>query len=154
MKALLYGIIMIILPGIARGQETDTTPQRISQYKYLFIPQTVYPMSMRPRPVTTDFELRIQPDSVVCYLPYFGRAYSADYFSRQSPTDFTSVDFAYEEKKTGERSEITIRPEDTRDIRELRLTYYDESVYADVHIILNRQQAIEYRGRLEVIPLD
>ena len=144
---------MIILPDIARGQETDTTPQRISQYKYLFIPQTVYPMSMRPRPVTTDFELRIQPDSVVCYLPYFGRAYSADYFSTKSTTDFISADFAYEEKKAGESSEITIRPRDNKDVRELKLIYYKGSGYADVHITFNRQQAIEYRGRLELRPV-
>ncbi len=66
---------------------------------FQFIPETVYPLGMRSRQVTAEFLLKVSPDTVVCYLPYFGAATGVDYASRKSSTDFTSVQFDYTESK-------------------------------------------------------
>ena len=41
--------------------------------------------------LTSDYSVRLQGDSVISYLPYFGRAYRADYNNtQQSPLTFSS----------------------------------------------------------------
>jgi len=144
--------ILLRLPAWAQGKENKVADT--SRHGYIFTPQTVYPSDTRPRPVTAGFELKILPDTVACYLPYFGRAYSPDYYSRKSTTDFTSSDFQYEESNKKDETTIIIIPRDNKDVKTIRLVYYKESPYANVYITFNRQQAIEYRGMLKIIPIE
>jgi hypothetical protein len=114
----------------------------------IFVPQTVYPLGMAVRQATSGFELRISKDTINSYLPYFGRAYNADYGSREVGAQFTSSNFSYTENtnKKGERN-IVIRPKDNKDIQEVRITIYDDG-YAYVQLSFNQRQSIGYRGQI------
>lgn len=48
----------------------------------------VNPMGFPPHYLTTEYSIRINGDSISSYLPYFGRAYSSDYGSTESPLAF------------------------------------------------------------------
>jgi hypothetical protein len=102
---------------------------------------------MRSRQVT-GFELRISKDTINSYLPYFGRAYSTDYGTRNSGAEFTSFDFSYTEStnKKGQRS-IVIEPRDNKDVREVRVTLYGDG-HAYVQLNFNQRQSIGYRGQI------
>lgn len=116
---------------------------------FTFIPEMVYPMSMRPRQATSGFMLRVSQDSLICYLPYFGQATGVDYGSGKSSTDFTTAKFDYITSKGKKGATIvTIRPQDNREVRAINITYYSGSDYANVVISFNRQQSISYRGRI------
>lgn len=118
---------------------------------FRFVPETVYPLGMRPRQVTAEFLLKVNPDTVLCYLPYFGQATSIDYGSRKSSTDFISVKFDYTESKGKKGATIIkIQPKDNRAVRTIDITCYPGSEYANVSIIFNQQQSIAYRGRIVI----
>src|SRR4029079_8253667 len=87
----------------------------IDSQKYVLKAQMVYPLGGRSRNLTSDYDLRVTKESVVSYLPYFGRAYSATPGSSSGGIEFTSKEFEYAVTagKKGEW-EILIKPKDTQ----------------------------------------
>jgi len=77
-----------------------TVENAINSKSFVFKAQTVVPMSGSLRYLTSDYDVRLKGDSIVTYLPYFGRAYSVTYGERGG-IDFTSTKFDY--KVTPER---------------------------------------------------
>src|SRR6185436_11302977 len=63
----------------------------IDSQKYVFKAQMVYPLGGRSRNLTSDYDLRVTKESVVSYLPYFGRAYSATPGSSSGGIDFQGI---------------------------------------------------------------
>lgn len=147
-------VIMVLFLLVAVPPETyswQKVPAATAQQPgtFSFVPETVYPLGMRSRQVTAEFILKVNPDTVLCYLPYFGQATSIDYGSRKSSTDFVSVKFDYTERKGKKGATImSIQPKDNRAVRTIEITCYPGSEYANVSIIFNQQQSIAYRGRI------
>ena len=90
LRNILTGAFMLssLLVGslTARTQDTkkDKDAEKIAQVKnlvdsqnYVFVAQSAMPMSGRVRQLTPDFDLKVTKSSIVSYLPYFGRAYTA-----------------------------------------------------------------------------
>jgi len=123
----------------------------IDSQKYVFKAQMVYPLGGRSRNLTSDYDLRVTKESVVSYLPYFGRAYSATPGSSSGGIEFTSKEFEYAVTagKKGEW-EILIKPKDTQVARELRLTAYKNGT-ANLQVNSNDKQSISYSGYIAAI---
>lgn len=62
---------------------------------FVFVPETLLPLRGRQRHLTPDYQLRVTKDSVISYLPYFGRAYTAPIDPTNINFDFTSTKFDY-----------------------------------------------------------
>ncbi len=98
-KTLLL-LIMIAVINIANAQnkkadKTPTIKTLIENNSFVFHPQTALPMSSGAKQITPDFELMVSKDTIVSYLPYYGRAYTAGYGSTESPLNFRSTKFDY-----------------------------------------------------------
>src|ERR1044071_8700908 len=72
--------------------------------------------------LSSEYDLRLLGDSVVAYLPYFGRAYAATYGSGDGGIKFTSTQFEYTAKTRKKGWDITIAPKDGSDVRQLFLS--------------------------------
>ncbi|TKC07723.1 DUF4251 domain-containing protein [Pedobacter frigoris] len=94
----------------------------------------------------SSYDLKISKDSVEAYLPYFGRAYTANLNPNDSGIKFKSKNFTYksEQKKKGNWV-ITIKPKDTKDAQELMLTIGTNG-YAFLSVNSNNRQSISYMG--------
>ena len=94
------------------------------------------------------YELTIAKDTVVAYLPYFGRAFTPSMNPNESGIKFTSTKYSYatEKKKKGNWV-ITIKPEDNRDIQTLTLNV-TQSGYASLVVTSNNKQSITFNGYL------
>ena len=92
------------------------------------------------------YDLKITKDSVVAYLPYYGRAYTATMNPDDSGIRFKSKDFTYkvEQKKKGNWI-ITINPKDVKDGQRLTLNV-GTTGYAMLNVINNNRQAITFSG--------
>jgi len=128
-------------------QENNTTVENaVLSKNYIFTAQSVTPLGGRYRQLTSDYDLRVLGDSVVAYLPYFGRAYSAPIDPTNGGINFTSTNFDYEQ---GVRTKggwiVTIRPHDARDVRELTLTIATGG-NATLQVISNNRQSISFSG--------
>src|ERR671912_527219 len=100
MKYLLYfSFILMILgfyPENAKAQKMDksTIKELVESKNFIFKVQTVMPAGSSNIQVTSDYDIKLIGDSLVSYLPYFGRAYSADY-GQPGGINFTSTEFQY-----------------------------------------------------------
>jgi hypothetical protein len=113
--------------------------------RFTFKAQTALPQSGASLPLTSEYDLRVSPDSVVSFLPYYGRAYSPVY-PGEGGIKFTSTEFAYAYKwKKKKGWDVTLTPKDTRDARQLILRI-SENGYASLQVISNNRQAISFNG--------
>jgi Domain of unknown function (DUF4251) len=121
----------------------------IDSKNYVFVAQSVTPTGGRFRSLTTEYDLSVLGDSVVAYLPYFGRAYTAPIDPTQGGIQFTSTNFEYIQtpRKKGGWT-ISIKPKDAQDVRELTLTA-STSGSASLQVISNNRQAISYNGYIQ-----
>jgi len=96
-----------------------------------------------------NYDLKIRPDSVIAYLPYYGRAqFDAGYSSNSNDNGvmFKSTKFGYTSKvnKKGITT-IVITPQDAKYNRRLTLSVSPEG-YANLSVIITNRSAISYDG--------
>ena len=107
-------------------------------------------MGKGPITLTSTYDLRIKADSVISFLPYFGRAYfDVGYNQTDMGVKFTSTKFDYQvtERKKGAWM-ITIKPADVQHIESLILNISVDG-YASLTISSNNRDVISYDGYLE-----
>lgn len=123
MKKLL--IIAFILPlAVFTGcKSTEMTAEQMAKAgvmagkietpRFTFSAINAQPTGGRTVNLTSAYEVKITPDTIQVYLPYFGRAYTAPIGNNEGGIRFTSTDFEYtSEKKRNGTYEITITPHD------------------------------------------
>lgn len=133
-----------------RERKKEVIQNKIQAQRFIFNAQQVIPMRGRSRNIATDnYDLKITPDTVIVYLPYFGRAYVAPMDPSKGGIQFTSTKFQYSKaaaKKGGWN--IVIRPEDVGDVRQLSLSISSDG-YASLQVISNHRDPISFNGVIE-----
>lgn len=128
--------------------EKSTVSKLIESKNFIFKVQTVMPSGAGNIQVTSDYDIKLYGDSLVTYLPYFGRAYSSGY-GDGGGVNFTSTEFQYKSKTKKKGGwEITIRPSDTKDVRQVFLSI-GETGYGSLQVISNNRQTISYFGYIK-----
>jgi hypothetical protein len=133
-------------------QLTPTQVQNVLQnQRFIFTAESVTPMRGTIKVLTTPYDVTVKKDTLVSFLPYFGRAYQAP----MNPTDvgvqFTSTKFEYSVMPAKKNSwEVKIVPKDNTDIREMNFTIFNDGT-ASLNILSNFRDAISYRGHIAAI---
>ncbi len=120
---------------------------KIDAQTYTFKAQYAMPMRGGQKYLTGDYDLRVTKDSVIAYLPYFGRAYmSAPITPEESGIMFTSTKFGYkiEPKKKGGWL-ITITPANVKYVAKLMLDV-SPSGTASLNVSSNYRDVITFTG--------
>jgi hypothetical protein len=132
----------------AQESEQASLQKMINAKHFVFKAQTVLPLRGSTRNLTSDYDLRFSGDSLISYLPYFGRAYSAPLDPNESGLQFTSTDFTYNVQKKKKGWDITILPKDTRDVRQMFLSI-SNSGYARLQVTSNSRDGIAFNGYID-----
>lgn len=133
----------------SQAQENRNVEGILNSKNYIFIAQSASPVGGRFRQLTAEYDLRVLGDSVVSFLPYFGRAYSAPVDPTKGGIQFTSTDFEYEQTARNKGGWIiNIKPRDVQDVRQLTLTV-TQSGSASLQVISANRQGISFNGRIE-----
>jgi len=129
-----------------KSEKEQSVETIIGAQHYTFKAQSVHPTRGRVVQLNSDYDLRVSGDTVTSYLPYFGRAYSAPMDGRGGGIDFTSKQFEYNQKARKKGGwDITIKPRDVTDVRELFLTVF-ENGSASLRVSSNNRETISYNG--------
>ena len=107
----------------------DSTAVRnmIDSQSFVFIPRYVSPTGFRRRDLTPGFDVSVSKDSLISYLPFWGRGYIAPMSPSDVDFDFTSTKFTYAVKPDRRGWIVTIRPADQTYLRELFFRIFDNS---------------------------
>jgi len=122
----------------------------IESKHYIFVADYVSPLRGGQRQLTSEYDLRIKPDSVISFLPYFGQAY---FDVPYNPTDggikFTSTKFDYKvsNKKNG-GWEITVTPQDVKNLERMIL-YISPDGYASLSVASVNRDFISFDGHID-----
>jgi Domain of unknown function (DUF4251) len=145
--AFLIVMVSCKAPDPAKqAEEAAHIKSLIDSKSYVFKAQTVIPSGAPSRQLRSDYDLRITPDKVVCYLPYMGTATSASAYSTENSLDFTSKEFDYavvDREKGG--WDITIKPKDRREPRAIQMTVYTNGT-ASLIAFGNNKSNISFNG--------
>jgi hypothetical protein len=150
-KVFLAGFVLFLTTGMNAQSGKEGTKASIESKQFVFHAQTALPTSGRSRQLTSDYDLRVFPDSLISNLPFYGRAYSVPYGSGDGGFNFTSTKFEYTAtpgKKKG--WDISIKPKDVTDFREFSLSLSDNG-YGTLQVLTNNRQPISFTGYITEI---
>lgn len=86
------------------AKKIEDTKSMIESKSFVFVPSQALPSGGRSVNLSSSFDAKIEDGTIVCYLPFYGRAHTAAYGGTQSPMDFTQPIQKYvsEEAKKGD----------------------------------------------------
>jgi uncharacterized protein DUF4251 len=161
-----YFLLFALLCSIRLMTQAQTTPSKqdkkaenlamiknlVDSQTYVFLAQTAMPMSGRTRQLTSEYDMKVTQTAIVCYLPYFGRAYTAPMDPSQGGIQFTSKDFDYKSTpRTKGGWDILIKPKDNRDIQQMSLSISSDG-YASLQVTSTSKSPISFNGYIKAIP--
>lgn len=146
---ILMAILVLNTTGFAQNDKQDAVKESIESKQYVFKARSVMPASGGTRQISSEYDFTVNKDSIIAYLPYFGRAYIASVGKTTDGINFTSTDFSYkvtEGKKGGWL--IEIRTKDAGDVQQINLNLSKKG-YGTLHINNQNRQSISYSGKAE-----
>lgn len=148
-KLKIFLTFFIVIAGsfpALNAQENDAVviQQMFDTKNFIFKAETANPQSGRTRQLTQEYDLTISGSKIVCFLPYYGRAYNAP-VSSEGGIKFTSTDFSYDIKKVKKGWEITMVPKDVTDVHQMYLTAFTNG-RATLQVTSNSRQNISFNG--------
>ena len=112
---------------------------------FVFTASYVNPMSGRRRYLTPGYEMSVSKDTIISYLPFFGRGYTAPVSPSDIDFDFTSTNFTSAVTPSGRGWNISIKPKDKMYIQELYFKIFDNAS-GSLTITSMDRSAISYDG--------
>ena len=137
--------MMLAGAGLLHAQEKSelTTQQMLETKNFIFKAQTVNPQRGRLRQLTSEYDVVVTNDTVIAFLPYFGRAYSAPINPSEGGIKFTSGKFGYSLAAGKKKSwTLKIKPDDIKDVQDLYFTIFDNKKATLLVNSLNRESIL------------
>ncbi|MCI1648108.1 MAG: DUF4251 domain-containing protein [Bacteroides sp.] len=132
-----------------KEQKTQAIKELVMSQKYKIDVDRALPLRGRAVSLTSPYSLEIRNDSVISYLPYYGRAYSIPYGGGNGlnfKAPITGYQVEWNKKGTAKITFTARNPEDRFDF------YLDIYTSASSTIVVNMQnrQSISFEGNLDV----
>jgi len=151
-KPYLICLAISILAGSFMAKAQKKSPDEIKKIvesqNYVFKAQWANPQASISRQLTSDYDLTIAGDTVISYLPYFGRAYVAPIDPSEGGIRFTSTKFDYKLSQNGKSWKVMIKPKDSPGVQQLYLEIFDNG-NATLQVVSTDRQAISFNGYVE-----
>ncbi|MBZ4187778.1 DUF4251 domain-containing protein [Niabella beijingensis] len=113
-----------------------------------FNPRFLFPNASNLYQLTSRYDVRVTPDSVIAYLPFFGRSFTAPVDPTKGGIKFTSTKFDYKKSQRKNNYEIEITPKDNNEVRSLYLTV-SPSGFASLRVLSMNKTPISFNGNVE-----
>ena len=138
--------------AMATATSTAVT-NALDNNKWKFIATQVMPQYGESRQANGNYDIRFTKDTMVVYLPYFGKADGgANLMSGKGPLDFTSTNFTFSKKQNKKGLwVISITPNDTREVSALNFTISNTG-YANLSVTMSNRTGISFNGTAEPLP--
>ncbi len=128
--------------------DAATVKNLIDSQNFVFIPRSVSHMAGSRRDLSYGYEVAVSKDTIVSYLPFFGRGYIASISPADVDFDFTSTKFTYTTTSANRGWNVSIKPKDQTYLRELYFRIFDNAS-ASLNITSLDRTAISFEGYIE-----
>ena len=109
----------------------------------------MYPRNGKAKTVSSDYGLEVKGDTLVSYLPYFGRAYNVPYGGGKG-LNFTGTFTEYHSKKLSNgATQVLIKVKNEEDVYEFILEIFDNGS-TSIDMNSRERESINYSGNIEL----
>ncbi len=150
-----FGILIITAgcsstKNINDQQITDSATLRnmINSQSFTFVAQYANPIGIRRRYLTSESDISISKDTIISYLPFFGRGYSAPLSPSDVDFNFTSTKFSYAVTPARKGWEISVKPKDQNYMQELFFRIFEDGS-ASLNITSINRSSLSYDGYIK-----
>ena len=158
-KKQIFMLLLALLVGLPtlsaqskqekKEQKKEAVKKLIASENYKIDVRTAMPMRGRSIPLTSPYSLEIRNDSVISYLPYFGRAYSIPYgggdgLNFRAP--LKEYDMKMDKKGNAVIEFVARNPEDRYEF--IAKVYTNGE--ASINVNMQNRQSISFQGELEM----
>ena len=164
---IVFLYLMMILPvASAQNGRSERRLQRLERKKkiaikvdslimsrtFTFRAREAIPVSMPVMHLTSEYDLKVNGDSVFVSLPYYGRAYTVDYMSREGGIKVKGLVENYYLATEPDQYRIDFDVKAENDTYQFRLSVW-KSGYASLYVNCYNRQFISFSGILDGIGL-
>jgi hypothetical protein len=125
-----------------------TVKNLIDSQNFVFIARSVSYIGGSRKDLSYGYEVVVSKDTIVSYLPFFGRGYIASISPADVDFDFTSTKFTYTTASANRGWNISIKPKDQTYLRELYFRIFDNAS-ASLNVTSLDRSAISFEGYIE-----
>lgn len=156
-KLFIFATLSILLlscgttkSGLEKAEKALLMDEKFENLNFKFMAEYAYPQSFQPIYLSTRYDVKVTPDTVIAYLPYYGRAYRAPMDSSEGGIKFESTDFNSKVEKGRKDGEwvVTIRTLDTSRPFTLHFQLWNSGT-ARLDVTDQDRQSISFRGSIE-----
>jgi hypothetical protein len=123
----------------------------IDSSRFIFVAERMNPLRGRTRYLTSKYDVTVRKDTVVSFLPFFGRAYQAPMDPSKGGIQFTSTRFSYDvQQKKDNEWDVMIVPKDYSDVQQLHFNIFENGT-TTLNVVSTNRDAISFYGHLERI---
>ncbi|MEG1545290.1 MAG: DUF4251 domain-containing protein [Tannerellaceae bacterium] len=131
-----------------KARQEQMVKEQIENGRFKVDVDRAMPMQGRPVNLTSSYSLEVRGDSVISYLPYFGRAYSAPYGGGDGMRfEALLTDYSCTYAKKGV-AQIKFRTKTKEDTYDFRMQIYPNGS-STLNVTPVNKQAISYTGELK-----
>ena len=148
-QGLLSAVAVVVL-GLLTACSTMTAAERAEKALAVYVVdvQMMYPRSGRAVNVSSNYSLEIKGDTVVSYLPYFGRAYSIPYGGGKA-FNFSAPIISYESASDQKgKTYVRLVTDNEEDVITFQLEIFDNG-QTTIDVQAREREPITYSGELE-----
>lgn len=131
----------------ARKQMAQQVEQALADRHFSISVDMMYPRRGRTVNLTTDYSLEVRGDTLISYLPYFGRAYNLPYGGGKG-LNFTAPIKGYQAVKAKkDMTRVIIETQNDEDQYIYQIEVFDNGS-ASVYVNSRERESINYTGRM------
>jgi len=132
----------------AQQKSADEIRQMIESRSFVFKAEVANPARGGSEQLSSGYDVTVTKNSVVSYLPFFGRAQTIPIGAAEGGIKFTSASFDYKTVYNGKVWNVTIKPSDVSHVQQLYLSVYDNGTAVLEVMNINRDN-ISFRGYIQ-----
>lgn len=152
MRYIIFIFPLVMLLNSTYAQETNEADiaALIESRNFEFHAKSANPLRGRTIFLSPGYTFTVSGDSLISYLPYYGRAYQANIDPSEAGIKFTSTDFEYNVKQKKKRWDISIRPKDATPSPQILLSV-SAGGRASLRLTMIDRQSISFDGQIRKI---
>lgn len=134
--------------ALEKEKITEKIKTLVEAQTFVFTPNQAIPVSMQAVNLSGIFSAQIKNDTIDCYLPFYGRAYTADYASQNGPFTFVLPIKNYNLEKTKKGYLVTFEVKNNMD----NISFYfniGTSAYTTLNLSSTNRQSMSYYGVID-----
>ncbi len=131
------------------AKTAQTVEKALAERHYKVVISMMNPRRGRAVNVSPDFSLEVKGDTLVSYLPYFGRAYNVPYGGGKGLNFTAPISEYYSAKGRKGATLITMKAVNEEDVYSFRLEIFSNGS-TSIDLTARERESISYSGQIEV----